>query len=114
MVNEGRLLPAERAKVVAFMEGLPDAAVVVEFGDANAKTETPALKVYQDFLAGLPPRVEFGEIAKSGATADTVDLADVQAIADAALKHQREQAAAGIEIGIDAAVAHVVHSNQAR
>ncbi|GCL64325.1 peptidase [Pseudaquabacterium pictum] len=110
LVQQGRLLPAERARIVAFMEGLPDDAEVIEFadGDPAKPVKSPALEVFQAFLKGLPPRVEFSELAHTDRTGATVDLADGNAIAKAALEFVEAEAKAGRTVAIDAAVQHVI------
>lgn len=109
LVAEGRLLPAERARIVAFMEALPDAARVVEFSEAAPTTpiETPALAVLQGFLKALPPRVDFAERAKPDG-AVPLNVKDPQAIAKAAAEYQFAERQAGREVGMDVAVEHVV------
>lgn len=110
LVQQGRLLPAERPRIVAFMEGLPDTAQVVEFadGDPAKPVTTGALEVLQGFLRGLPPRVQFAELAAPGRTGSTVDLADSNAIAAAALEFVETEAKAGRTVAIDTAVQHVI------
>lgn len=117
MVQQGRLLPAERARVVAFMEALPADAEVIEFteGDPNKPVKATPLEVLQGFIKGLPPRVDFSERAKpegNQAGADTVDLADGMSIAAAAIAFQEAEHKAGRIVSIEAAVQHI--TNQQR
>lgn len=57
--------------------------------------------------------MHFGEHAGAARTGDsTVDFADPQSIADAAVAYQAEQAKAGRDIGIDVAVAHITRNNK--
>ena len=109
LVAEGKLLPAERGRIVAFMESLPAAARIVEFADSapNTPIETPALAVLQAFLKALPPRVDFGERAKPDGAVQ-LDTQDAQAIARAAAAFQFAERQAGREVGMDVAVEHVV------
>lgn len=109
LVAEGKLLPAERGRIVAFMEGLPDAARIVEFADSAPTTpiETPALAVLQAFLKALPPRVAFGERAKPDGAVQ-LDTQDPHAISKAATAYQFAERQAGREVGLDVAVEHVV------
>lgn len=109
LVTQGRLLPAERGAIVALAEAMPDTAEVIEFADgdpAKPVKRTP-LEVLQGFLKNLPPRVEFGERAKPEATGATVDLADGNAIAVAAVEFQQAEAKAGRSVSIEAAVQHI-------
>lgn len=109
LVADGKLLPAERTRIVAFMEALPEAARIVEFAFSAPTTpiETPALAVLQAFLKGLPPRVDFGERAKPDGAVQ-LDTQDAQAIARAAAEFQFAERQAGREVGMDVAVEHVV------
>lgn len=115
IISEGRWLPADKARMVAFMEALPSEATVVEFaeGDPTKRTERSALEVFQEQARKAPKVVHFGEHAGAARTGDsTVDFADPQSIADAAVAYQAEQAKAGRDIGIDVAVAHITRNNK--
>jgi hypothetical protein len=73
-VKVGRVLPAEQAGMVAFMAsvGTDD---VVEFAEGDATVSKPAAEWLRSFVAGLPARVEFGELARgSGAEHATADF----------------------------------------
>ena len=110
MVQQGRLLPPERDRMLAFMDALPEAAEVIEFadGDPSKPVKTGAIEVLQGFLRALPPRVDFSERAADARTTATVDLADSGAIAKAATEFVAAEGAAGRTVGIDAAVQHVI------
>lgn len=108
LVKQGKVLPKDKARMVAFMEALPEAAQVIEFAEGDKKTETPALKVFQDFLQGLPKAVDFGERgAPNGAEGAEIDLEDPLAIAQAAQDFQESEAKAGRHVSTAAAVQHV-------
>lgn len=66
-VKVGRVLPAEQAGMVAFMAsvGTDD---VVEFAEGDATVSKPAAEWLRSFVAGLPARVEFGELARGSGT----------------------------------------------
>jgi len=115
LVKAGQLLPRDQARTVAFMETLPENAKVVEFAEgAQAATETPAIKVFQDFLKGLPKQVDFGEHAKGSATGGAaVDASDSEAISRAAISFQEAERKAGREVSIEVAVQHVMDSQAA-
>lgn len=111
LVQQGRLLPAERPRMVAFMESLPD-DTEVEFADGDTTSKSKALEVFQGFLKGLPPRVQFSELAAPDRTGTTVDLADSTAIAKAAQEFVDTEAKAGRSVAIDAAVQHVMTTHR--
>lgn len=66
-VKVGRVLPAEQAGMVAFMAsvGTDD---VVEFAEGDATVSKPAAEWLRSFVAGLPARVEFSELARGSGT----------------------------------------------
>jgi hypothetical protein len=101
LVDQGRVLPAEKDRVVGLMAAL-DADATVELGEGEAR---PAAAVLRELLSGLPVRVEFGERAKGG---DAVP-ADAAGIAAAALKLQ--EAEPGLDIAT--AVRRVTKGGQA-
>ena len=109
LVAEGKLLPAERPRIVAFMEALPDAARIVEFADSapNTAIETPALAVLQAFLKALPPRVDFAERAKADGAVQ-LDLADPVALQRAAAEFADTEAKAGRTVSFPEALEFVV------
>ena len=107
LVQQGRLLPAERPRIVAFMEGLPD-DTEVEFADGDTTSKSKALEVFQGFLKGLPPRVQFSELAAPDRTSATVDLADPKALASAAHALVAEEAKAGTTLTFAEALQQVV------
>lgn len=113
LVKQGKLLPKDKARVVAFMEALPEAAQVIEFAEGDKKTETPALKVFQEFLQGLPKAVDFGERGAPAGDAE-LDLENPNAIAQAALDYQEAEAKAGRQISTAAAVQHVTTQGAAQ
>ena len=116
LVQQGRLLPAERGAIVALADALPDSIEVVEFADgdpAKPIKRTP-LEVLQGFLKALPPRVEFAELARPEGGATSVDLADSNAIAAAAVEFQQAEAKAGRTVSIDRAVQHITNTHKER
>ncbi len=103
LVKAGRVLPAEKDGLVAFMASL-DNDEAVSFAE-GAEKQTP--RAFMDkFLEGLPQRVEFSEMSAPDGK-DVVDGTNAQAIANEALAYQEEMRGKGIEVTIDAAVRHV-------
>lgn len=101
LVDEGRLVPAQREVAVATLDFFATQEVAVEFGEGEAKK--PLIEGFKDFLAALPQRIEFGETASGAKAADaaaaTVDFAapqgysvDAEALAvhKKALAHQAQ------------------------
>jgi hypothetical protein len=73
-VKAGRVLPAEQAGLVAFMETAA-AGDVIEFAEADHTVSKPADEWLRNFVAGLPARVEFAELARgNGADTATADF----------------------------------------
>lgn len=63
LIADGKLLPAHKDGMVAFMATLPlDAAV--EFGEGDQAQKKQSLDFFQDFLQTLPKQVEFAELGK--------------------------------------------------
>lgn len=110
MVQQGRVLPAERAQLLVAMQALPADSVVVEFadGDPTKPVDVPVLQVLQSFIKGLPPRVEFAELASARNTAQPLDLADQAALARAAHEFADSEAKAGRAVSYPQALEAVV------
>lgn len=62
LVKDGKVLPREQAGLVAFMAHLDDAGTVSFASDAG-EVKKPGGEWLREFLAGLPPRVDFSERA---------------------------------------------------
>lgn len=67
LVTEGRVLPAEKDGLVAFMGTLPETEDAVAFGEGEKAKKTSPVAFLQGFLKGLPKRVDFSERAPGGA-----------------------------------------------
>lgn len=104
LVKEGRLLPKDKAALVAVMGTLPE-ATVVEFGEGDKAVNKPALQVLRDFLAALPKQVEFGEL---GAPKGELPAPTNQEVADRARAYVAKRQAAGHHISYSEAVDQVV------
>lgn len=66
MIGEGRVLPAEKDGLVAFMGTLADQDDAVAFGEGDKEVKQSASAFLQKFLAGLPVRVDFSERGNGG------------------------------------------------
>lgn len=112
LVQEGRLLPKDRNAVVELMASLPTGAEAeLAFSEGGEEVKKPPLQVLQGFLKGLLKQVEFSERAAPDKKPG-VDTDDAHAIANAALAFQDSEAAAGRTVSLEAAVQHVIYSNQ--
>lgn len=74
LVAEGKVLPAEKAGIVAVLE-LVSTAPAVEFAEGDKTVTVEPAQRLQDFLKALPKRVEFGEVAKPAGAAKAVEFA---------------------------------------
>ena len=81
LIAEGRVLPAERDQLLAFMEAVDDAGSV-SFAEG---AERPAGDVFRSFAAAVPARVPMGEMA-TGKTVDFADEKSITVAADALVK----------------------------
>lgn len=110
----GKVLPAEEAGLAEFMASLESAG---EFtfsapGTAGELKKTPA-DWFAAFMAARPPVVKLGLQSASEATAaQHVDLADTQAIVQAATEWQFAQQQKGITVSVEQAVQHVKDQQQ--
>lgn len=78
LVTDGKLPPAQKDGLVAFMAALPGDEVV-EFGEGSAKVKQSPDKFLRDFLSKLGKVIEFSEIAggdRKTPTDDPIALAE--------------------------------------
>lgn len=101
-VLAGRILPAEKDGLVAFMAAL-DAEETVSFAEGDEKQTQCAFM--QKFIESLPKRIEFSEL--SGADDDPVDVNNGVALGKQAQAFMEEQRAKGVTITASEAVAHI-------
>jgi len=95
LVNEGKVLPGEEDTLASFMASL-SSDETVSFADGDETKEKGQLEIFQDFLSGLPCRVNFSE--ETGAKGDQVDFNDPDQLSAAVALHIKEQAAKGIQV----------------
>lgn len=106
LVQQGRLLPRDRAFAHSFLCGL-SAEAVVEFGEGDERTSAPQAEAFKCFLSALPPLVDLAERAGADKGEAAAVPTDPQQIAKAALEFQETEAKAGRAISVSAAVAHI-------
>lgn len=102
--KEGRVLPAEKAALVAFAAALDDKDTV-QFAEGDDGKKTRA-GFFLGFLKALPPRVDFAE--RSADDGKAIDPANAEKVAEEAVAYQESQKAKGIVVGTDVAVRHVL------
>lgn len=73
LIKAGKLLPTQNDVCIATLDFMAGQETVVEFGEGEAKK--PLVDGFKEFLRALPKQVEFGELATSESSADTVEFA---------------------------------------
>jgi hypothetical protein len=106
LVDDGFLLPAQQAEVLAFCESL-DATQTVEFGEGDNKK---SVKMVDGYLAQFNKKVADFDEHSNGAN-DPTELSDEE-VSRKAVSYQEEQAAKGITIGIQQAVSYVINGGE--
>lgn len=106
LVADGKILPAEKAGLVAFMQAL-DAGTVVEFSEDGKDVKQPVSDYLASFLGKLPKRVDFQERTPP-ADSNHDAPSDANALAAKALEFQETERKAGREISITQAVNHIM------
>jgi FtsZ-binding cell division protein ZapB len=99
-IKQGKVLPAQRDNLIAFMEGLPDEATV-DFAEGEAKSAKPLPQALLAILNAAPARVDFGE--QSGDSHQRTDLTPEQ-LAEKAGAYRAKKAEQGVTISFTEAV----------
>lgn len=105
LVKEGKVLPAQRQGLVAFMAS-QSAEGVVEFGEGDKTVKKPSAEWLRDYLKAQPKVIDFAERGKGDGAAQP-DNEDAQDIAKRAVEFQESEKKAGRTVTVTAAVAHV-------
>lgn len=105
LVKAGKLLPAHKDFVVAFMDHVAADAGVIEFGEGDAKQSKTGIDGFKAFLENQPKVVDFQE--RAGDTGAVINTDDPLAIHAKAVEFMEAEAKAGRTVDIAAAVAHV-------
>ncbi|CNJ03476.1 Uncharacterised protein [Yersinia aldovae] len=104
LVTSGQLLPRQKNAVVEVLVNLANEPISFADG-ASTVTQSPEV-LLRAVLSEKPKVLDFSE--KSGAElGDTLDFADVSAVADAASAYQFEQSKLGRTVSVTDAVNHV-------
>lgn len=104
-VKEGRVLPAHREGLVAFMAALPEAGVV-EFGEGDKAVKKPSAEWLREYLKAQPKIIDFAERA-AGAGGELQQELTAEQLAARALEFQESERKAGREISVTAAVTRI-------
>ena len=105
----GQLLPAEEPGLAQFMAALEGGqAGTFEFSAAGAAVSKTPAEYFAQFVAARGALVKLGATADPSTAPAQLDAQDARAIAKAAQDFQASEAAAGRQVSIDVAVAHVV------
>jgi len=102
LVKDGRPLPCEKNRLLAFMDSL-DGRDAVQFGEGE--TQDPNKFLMDEVLGRLPKQVEYGERAPADPQPD--EATDAQALARDAVAYQEKMRGSGIEVSTSEAVAAV-------
>ena len=86
LVKAGKVLPAEKGALVAFMAALPEGEATIDFGEGDAATKVHARDFMRRFLTSRPKLVEYGERAGESRTGDPDALSDNDVAEKARLK----------------------------
>ncbi|WP_297572590.1 peptidase [uncultured Deefgea sp.] len=109
LVKDGKVLPVDAAALTGVLcHAAGDEVGTAEFGEGDVANPTAWLK---SFLGRIPKQVNYGEHPDAG-NPPSIDFADPQAIADAAVQYQAQQEKSGVSIKYEMAVAHIVARNQ--
>jgi hypothetical protein len=75
LVAEGKVLPKDRDRCIAFMARLDGADGSLEFAEGGKTVKTSQRAAFKDLLSGLPKIVEFAELTAPEGEAETVAFA---------------------------------------
>ncbi|MEX6145600.1 hypothetical protein AB6G46_15930 [Providencia hangzhouensis] len=104
LVKDGKLLPAQKNRVVEIFMNLPNGPV--SFADGSATVNETPEALLRDVLQSRPAFLDFSEKSATDG-AEPLDFADSQAMANAAQDYQAEQKRNGREISVTQAMAHI-------
>ena len=105
LVEAGKVLPADRGALVAFLAG----DETVSFSEGDETRSVPRHEWFRGWLERLPRLVDYAE---HGAGEDPPE-ADPVAVAKRAQEYVETQRAKGVEVSYAEAVAHVTRTSQA-
>lgn len=104
LIGEGKVLPHEKAKIVATLVTLSNASQVVEFSEGGEDKSESLLDTYKSSLEARQKQVDFNEISQG---VDPIDFNDSEEVGLKAREYMDSEAAKGNKIDAIAAVKHV-------
>lgn len=104
LVKDGKLLPAQKNRVVEIFMNLPNGAV--SFADGSATVNETPEALLRDVLQSRPAFLDFSEKSAIDG-AEPLDFADSQAMANAAQDYIAEQKRNGRDVSVTQAMAHI-------
>ena len=102
LVQDGRPLPTDKGRLLAFMDAI-DGQDAVQF--AEGESQDPNKFLMDEVLGKLPKQVDYSERAPAGE--EDVETGDATQLAREAVAYQEEQRQAGVEITTSQAVAEI-------
>jgi hypothetical protein len=109
LIKAGKILPAEKSSLVAFMAALGTDQSVSFAAPDKSQVKTSPRELFLKFAGTLPKRVDFSE--RAAQNGQTVDFSNAQAIADAAASYQAEQLKLGRVVDAATAVSFITRGN---
>lgn len=106
LVRQGKVLPAERDGLIAYLESVP-AEAVVSFGEGDAATSTPSRDYLLTMLGARAALVDFGEHGAPDGTGKPGAMTPEQ-VAAKAVEFQEAEAREGRTVSTTAAVQAVI------
>lgn len=74
LIQDGRLLPAQKDSVVELQLALPTNAPLA-FGEGDGRVEKPAVELFRELLGASNPQIDFTEKSERKVASETVDFA---------------------------------------
>ncbi len=107
IVNDGRMLPAQKKAAIDFAMGLAAGDATIDFGEGDKAEKITQREAYLRQLEAAPKAVEYGERAPAGATPPE-DAKNPAEVADKARELVRKAKAEGKALSFTEAVSQVM------
>ena len=112
LVKEGKVLPAEKTKVVALFASLcddkeKDGVTFADKAGSDVPTTQSQQEIFKGLLKSLPKRVEYDEKAQEDGHEAKDGSVDPTTLAQQGMAYQQEMASKGVVVSISDAVNHV-------
>jgi hypothetical protein len=106
MVEDGKVLPAMKERMINFMCGLND-DTVVEFSEGDKKVEQGSVEAFKAMIESNKP-VDFKERAPEDRHGEGSDTIDATQVAKEAANFRESELAAGRTVSTAQAVEHII------